>query len=216
MWSKGQSAAVGAMGNAAPRVTGPRATCSPHLGWTSFPPQTFPPPCCSSARDNWSLRCVPPSWLGSPTPSKPLCSSTLSSSALLLSSSAATEGTGASYPTHLCSAVDLPLPPPPFLAHGPLAPRLFVISLPVIPTSPWKALALAILVLMSHRLRHHSGGEKTLGNKGQMAALPDKEQIQCLYSRRAAICFTYCPKLWNKTLSSDADTASKADICSMS
>lgn len=119
---------------------------------------------------------------------------------------------------HLCSAMDTP---PPLLVHSPLAPRLFIISLPlpVIPTSPWKMPALAgtaVLALTRHRLRHHSEGKKTPGNRGQMAALPDKEWTQCLYSRRLATCFTRCPKLWYKILSSNSDTASKADISSMS
>lgn len=52
-------------------------------------PRAFTPPRCSRARDNWSVWCVPLSWLGSPTPSKPLGCSKLSCPALPLPSSEA-------------------------------------------------------------------------------------------------------------------------------
>lgn len=72
---------------------------------------------------------------------------------------------------HLCSAVNLP--PPPLLAHGLLLPKLVIISLtlPVVLTSLLKTPApagTAILALVSHRLRHHSGGKRTPGSRGQI------------------------------------------------
>lgn len=54
--------------------------------WDRSPshPRALTPPHCSRDRDNCSAQCVPLSWLGSPTPSKPLCSSEPSCSALPL------------------------------------------------------------------------------------------------------------------------------------
>lgn len=143
------------MGHAARR--GKAGELPTPFSWGGPPshPGAFTPPRCSSARDNWSVWCVPLSWLGSPSPSKPLCSSKL-----ICPASTSSE---ACYLTAL------------LLCHGyssssftcPWSPgtnaTCYFPPLPIIPTSPWKRPALAgtaIPALMRHRLRHHSECKK--------------------------------------------------------
>lgn len=145
----------------------------------------LPTSSCSTSRDNCSDLHPSLIQLESSRASKPLCPSKLSYLPYLINVYPSQRLT-----TLLCLwswtflfLLCLPMPP------GTKAICYFP------PPKPWKMPALAgaaILTLLRHQFRHHSEGKKTLGNRGQTAALP---------LRRRATCYIPSCKLWNKIFS---------------